>query len=210
MDKRDERPGRELRYNDTAETASREAAERARRGEEVVVPDVGESGAGAAAGTVGGALAGGTAGFLVLGPIGAAIAGIAGALGGWWAGEAATTAASSFTEEEDRAYRTRYESLPDRPADRRYEDVRPAYQLGHVAAHNPSYRGRRFEEIEPELTRIWSEDMRRRYGDWAGMRGYVRDAYLYRAPMTTEAELQDRAPASETQHTINDAERHHG
>jgi hypothetical protein len=208
MDQHDDRPGRKLRYNDTAETASREAAERSRRGEERVVPDAGEGGAGTAASTVGGALAGGTAGFLVLGPIGGAIAAAAGALGGWWSGEA-ETAASSYTPDEDRAYREHYESLPNRPADRGYEAIRPAYQLGHVARYNPAYRGKRFEEIEPDLTRIWSDEMRARYGEWAGMRGYARTAYHGQGAPQSEAELQDRLPASEPPRATNDAETHH-
>jgi len=210
MDKHHDKEGRELRYNDTAETASREMAERVRRGEEHVVPDLGEGGADAAAGALGGAAAGGTAGMLVLGPIGAAIAAIAGALGGWWSTSATTTAAEHFTPEEDRYYREQYEAAPNHAADLAYERVRPAYQLGHVAAHNPAYQGKHFEEIEPEITQAWSDEMRARYGDWAGMRGYVRDAYARRSMASTDEGLQDRSPESEADYARDDAERHHG
>lgn len=205
----DKREGRELEYNDTAETASREMADEVRRGEARVVPDTG-SGADEAAGALGGAAAGGTVGMLVLGPIGAAISAIAGALGGWWGSSATDRAKQTYTPEEDRFYRELYETSPNRVADRPYETVQPAYQLGHVAAHNPAYRGKRFEEIEPELRHAWPEPMRERYGEWSGMRGYVRAAYERRSTAPTAAELQDRSPVSEERYTADDAERHHG
>ena len=203
--------GRELRYNDTAETASREMADEVRRGEARVVPDMG-AGVGEAAGALGGAAAGGTVGMLVLGPIGAGIAAIAGALGGWWGSSATDTAAQTFTPEEDAYYRERFETSPNRVADRSYEQVRPAYQLGHVAAHNPAYRGKRFAEIEPELTHAWPKEMRARYGEWSGMRGYVREAYERRSAASAAQPAETRATSSEQQGSRErpDAERDNG
>ena len=55
----------------------------------------------------------------------------------------------------------------DRVAGRRYgyDDVRPAYQLGHVAGMNPDYQGRRFEDVgvrpAPWLRRARERDRRR-------------------------------------------------
>ncbi len=80
-------------------------------------------------------------------------------------------------EEDEETYRAHYEGLRERPADRAYNDYRAGYWLGHLARRNPDYAGRRFEDIEPELERGWSDELRRRYGDWAGMRGYARAAY---------------------------------
>ena len=132
--------------------------------------------AGEAAGGIGGVLAGAAIGS-VAGPVGTLIGGIAGAMGGWWSGRAVTEAASKLTKEDDEYYRTSYESSPNRLADRSYDDVRPAYHLGQVASQNPDYANRSFDEIEPELKRGWTEDVRARHGEWESIRGYARDAY---------------------------------
>jgi hypothetical protein len=111
------------------------------------------------------------------GPVGAIIGGLAGALGGWWAGRAVAEAAHNYTTEDDAAYRTHYESSSTRLADRSYDDVRPAYQLGHLAGRNPDYTGRSFDEVETDLRSGWTSDVSARYGEWDSVRGYARDAY---------------------------------
>ena len=58
--------------------------------------------------------------------------------------------------------------------------MRPAYQLGHLARRNPQYAGKPFEDVEPELRRGWSDELRARYGEWSELRGYVGDAYASR------------------------------
>jgi hypothetical protein len=197
-----------LTFNDPAHTASREAAERTRATDPSTVPaDAAKrSAAGMAAGTAAGAAAGATAGTLIAGPIGTIIGGIAGAVGGWWAGQGAANAAQSYTEEDERRYRALFESTPNRPADRSYDDFRTAYQLGYIARHNPNFTGRPFDEIEPELQRGWSDELRARYGEWTGMRGYVRAAYEGQpgeepgseaARRDRMEELQDRLPRDE-------------
>jgi uncharacterized protein (TIGR02271 family) len=55
--------------------------------------------------------------------------------------------------------------------------VRPAYQVGHVAAHNPDYEGRSFEDVEPHLRAGWTDDVAAQSGDWNDVRGYARDAF---------------------------------
>jgi hypothetical protein len=129
---------------------------------------------GEAAGGLSGALTGAAIGS-VGGPVGTVIGGIAGAVGGWWAGRAIADAASSFTEEEDRYYRERHESLADRETERSYEEVRPAYQIGHLASLNPEYAGRDFEEIEQDLRHGWTGP--RRVEEWEEVRSYAREAY---------------------------------
>jgi len=126
-------------------------------------------------GGVSGVLAGAAIGSLG-GPIGTIIGGIAGAVSGWWAGRAISEAATHFTHADDAAYRAHYETS-GRLADRSYDDVRPAYQLGHLAGYNPDYANRSFDEVESDLRRGWTDDVRARHGDWDSVRGYARDAY---------------------------------
>lgn len=180
----------DLDLNDSAHSAGREARE-AR--DEALASGVPPERAGAvdpsapkldaegstiagAVGGVGGAAAGAGIGTIVAGPIGAAIGAIAGAVGGWWAAHASAKA-GEYDDELDTAYRADYERSPNPPADRRYEDVRPAYQLGHLARSNPDYRGRAFEEIEADLQKGWTEDLRQRYGEWPTVRHYALAAY---------------------------------
>ena len=114
------------------------------------------------------------------GPVGTIIGGIAGAVGGWWSGRAIAEAAHHYTEADDALYRARYESSSDRLADRSYEDVRHAYQLGHLAGRNPDYAGRDFADVEADLRRGWTDEVRGAHGDWERVRPYARDAYEQR------------------------------
>ena len=139
------------------------------------VPGVGDH-IGEAAGGISGVLTGAAIGSAG-GPVGTLIGGIAGAIGGWWAGHALSEAAQRYTDEDDSYYREQYESSATRASDRTYDDVRPAYQLGHVARLNPDYTGREFEEIEPDLQHGWRGEIRARHGDWTSVRGYAREAY---------------------------------
>lgn len=131
---------------------------------------------GEAAGGISGVVAGAAIGSLG-GPVGALIGGVAGAIGGWWAGRALADAASRITPSDDSYYREHFDASATPLADRRYEDVRPAYVLGHLAGYNPDYAGREFEEIEADLERGWGEDQRGRLGEWASLRGYARAGY---------------------------------
>ncbi len=60
---------------------------------------------------------------------------------------------------------------------RSYEDVRPAYQIGHLAGRNPDYQGRSFEDVEADLRRGWTPEVSARYGRWDEVRDYARSAY---------------------------------
>ncbi len=130
---------------------------------------------GEAAGGISGALTGAAIGSAG-GPIGTVIGGIAGAIGGWWAGRAIAEAAERYTDADEEYYRSHYDTS-SRIADRRYDDARPAYQLGHIASMNPEYEGRGFDEIEPDLRHGWTADVRSRYGEWDSVREYARAAY---------------------------------
>jgi hypothetical protein len=132
--------------------------------------------AGEAVGGIGGTLAGAAIGS-VAGPVGTLLGGIAGALGGWWSGRAVTEAASKLTHDDDAYYRSSYESSPTRFADRSYEDVRPAYHLGHVAAQNPAYANRDWGEVQQDLQRAWTSEQSRRYGEWSAVSGYASEGF---------------------------------
>lgn len=157
---------------------------------------------GEAVGGVSGALTGAAVGSPA-GPIGAIIGAIAGGVGGWWAGRTVAEAASKFNEHDDNNYRQAYEARADRLADRSYEDVRPAYQLGHLASENPDYNGKNFEAIESELQRGWTNDLRARHGDWAAVRPFAQEAFTSRTSVSSREavnriensaeNLQDRA-----------------
>jgi hypothetical protein len=92
----------------------------------------------------------------IFGPAGMVVGGLAGAVGGWWAGREFASAADDFSDETDAHYRSLH---ADRHADRcRYEDARGFYRLGYVARRNPAYEGRPFSEVEPELRLGWRDD----------------------------------------------------
>ena len=141
-------------------------------------PGVGDE-VGEAVGGVSGVVTGAAIGSAA-GPVGTIIGGLAGAVGGWWAGRTVAEAATRFTDHDDNNYRQAYESRPDRLADRSYEDVRPAYQLGHIASENPDYNGKSFESIESDLQRGWGNDLRSKHGDWQTVRPYAQEAYTSR------------------------------
>ena len=146
---------------------AKEAALGPHEGEPTVADLVGE-----AAGGITGVLAGAAVGSLA-GPIGTIVGGIAGAIGGWWSGRAISEAVERLTEDDETYYRQHFGSAERRAADRSYDDARPAYHLGHIAGMNPEYRGRRFEEIEADLQRGWTDEVRSRYGEWDAVRGFV-------------------------------------
>ena len=131
--------------------------------------------AGEAVGGVGGVLAGAAIGSIA-GPVGAIIGGNAGAMGGWWSGRAVTEAASKVTKNDDEYYRGHYEKS-SMLADRSYDDVAPAYHLGHVAAHNPDYANRNWNDVSSDLQRGWAGDHTRKFGEWSPLSGYAREGF---------------------------------
>jgi hypothetical protein len=143
------------------------------KGDEHVTPGklASEGVGGVAAGAAGAAIG------AMAGPIGLFIGGLAGVVGGWWAGKAAAEAAHKYSPEDDRLYRNAYESSTSRLADRSFDDVRPAYQAGHIAGMNPDYLDRDFDAVETDLQSGWTDDLRARHGDWNAARPFARDAY---------------------------------
>lgn len=128
---------------------------------------------GEAAGGVSGVVAGAAIGSAV-GPVGTVIGGIVGAMGGWWAGRAVAEAATAITKDDDDFYRRKFQTS-GRASGRAYEDVKPAYYLGHVASRNPDYRNRSFDDIERDLSRGWTSN--KKYGAWDEVRDFAREGY---------------------------------
>ncbi len=128
---------------------------------------------GEAAGGISGVVAGAAIGSAV-GPIGTIIGGIVGAMGGWWSGRAVAEAATTITGTDDTYYRRNFESS-GRSGTRSYDDVKPAYYLGQMAARNPDYRDRSFNDIETDLKRGWATDNKR--GNWDEFRGYANEGF---------------------------------
>ena len=131
---------------------------------------------GGATGGVAGAATGAALGSLG-GPIGTIIGGLAGAVGGWWSGRAISEAATTFNDEDDAYYKSHFESTPKTSgASSRasYNDVRPAYQLGHLAGVNPDYKNRSFDDVEPHLQNAYSSAGHK---NWTDVRSHARDAY---------------------------------
>lgn len=127
---------------------------------------------GEAAGGIGGVTAGAAIGSIA-GPVGTVLGGVIGAMTGWWAGRAAAEAATSVTADDEAYYRGHYDREPI--GDRHYDEVRPAYYLGHVASRNPEYRDRPFEEIETDLRSGWTRNPK--YGSWDSVRNYASEGY---------------------------------
>ena len=129
---------------------------------------------GEAAGGISGVTAGAAIGSIA-GPVGTVIGGILGAMGGWWTGRAVAEAATTVTTDDDNYYRSHYDKSTTRLADRGYDDIKPAYYLGHIASRNPDYQNRSFDEIEPDLRSGWSRDTR--YGSWDTVRSYASEGF---------------------------------
>ena len=125
---------------------------------------------------VGGALGGSAVGTILAGPIGTVVGALAGAIGGGWVALAGN-ANEAYSEADDSYYRTHFDQLASRPADRSFENFQPAYQLGHLAARNPDNRQRIWSDLDAELARSWDETMRSTHGSWESVREYARAAY---------------------------------
>ena len=132
--------------------------------------------AGGAAGGAAGAVAGAAAGTLTLGPIGTIIGALVGMVGGGWAGLAAAELPGPSAEDEA-SFREHHGSSGAHLSGVTYDRAQPAYHLGYAAAHNPDYRGRTFDDVEPDLRRGWGDDVRAQHGEWTTARDYVRVAY---------------------------------
>lgn len=109
----------------------------------------------------------------LLGPVGIVVGGIAGAVGGWWAGRGLADAAGDFDDETDAHYRRLHEERQGTSAD--FDEARYYYRFGGLARRNPEYHGRSFDQVEPELRRHWQEENVGR--GWEDVRNFVHRGY---------------------------------
>ncbi len=143
---------------------------------------------GAAGGIAGAALAGAAVGGLT-GPVGLALGAAVGAVSGALGGKAIDWAA------EDAHWRDDFTSRPYVGPSSLYVEYAPAYRLGYE--RYAQYRGRTFEEVEPEFRRDWDSNRGNSPLSWEEARHATRDAFERAResfesanPGDTEARLQ--------------------
>jgi len=83
--------------------------------------------------------------------------------------------AAGFTGERDRLFRSHFQRV-NQLADRGYEQVQPAYELGFTAASNGANPPRDFEEIEKDCESGWLS-VRTNAGDWQSVRVFARAGF---------------------------------
>ena len=140
-------------------------------------PITGEPGAhpvGVAGGATGGALAGAAIGAIG-GPVGSAIGGAIGAVAGGLAGKGAAEAVNPT--EEDSYWREQHKSRPYFQSGRNYDDYSPAYRYGWESASRAEYQGRRFDDVESDLSRGWDKARGTTRNEWNDMKHATRDAF---------------------------------
>ena len=169
-------------------------------------PITGEPGAhpvGVAGGATGGAVAGAAIGA-VGGPIGSAIGGAIGAVAGGLAGKG--VAESVNPTEEDAYWRANHASRPYFRSGSKYDDYSPAYRYGWESASRPEYQGRRFEDIDNDLSRGWDKARGSARSEWSEMKHATRDAFervqnRTAAGVTRASEMSDTAPGTAAKKT---------
>ena len=146
------------------------------------------------AGGVAGGAAGATLGLLA-GPLGAIVGALAGAVGGWWAGHTIAEAAADVTPDDDEHFRAHYATSPRRGAGRQYDAARPAYHAGYLAARNPAYTGRDFDDVEDDFRRGWTLDLAEQHGEWTSVRDFARAGYERGADRGAQRGAERRRPS---------------
>lgn len=125
---------------------------------------------GAAGGVAGGAAAGAAIGGMT-GPVGALVGAAVGVVAGALAGK--TVAADPAAE--DAYWRDNYSSRPYVGGGSTYDDYGPAYGYGvNAYSRNPD---RKFEEVEPELSRDWGKARGSSSLEWEHAKHASRDAW---------------------------------
>ena len=77
-------------------------------------------------------------------------------------------------DDEDTYWRTNYRNRPY-GASGDYERYRPGYRFGFDSASQ--YRGRNWDDVEPELQKKWSTYEHRGESTWEQIKDAVRDAW---------------------------------
>lgn len=141
-------------------------------------PITGEKGShpvGVAAGGAGGAATGAVVGGVVGGPVGAAVGAVIGAVAGGLAGKGVAEAVNPTVEEA--YWREEFANRPYYKKGTSYENYQPYYQYGYKSASRPEFRGRKFEDVEPQLESEWKTNRGSATGEFKEFKGAIRDAY---------------------------------
>lgn len=127
------------------------------------------TGVGAALGGVAAGAAVGT----VVGPVGTVVGAAVGAVVGGLAGKGVAEVIDPTREDE--YWRENYNTRDYVESGKTYEDYGPAYGFGVDAYRR--YPGRTFEDVEPEISREWSEGTRASALRWESARHAARDSW---------------------------------
>lgn len=127
-------------------------------------------GTGAGAGAIAGAAIGSVAG-----PVGTVVGAVVGAIGGAKAGGAIAEAINPTTYNDH--FRGSYQSAPYYASGREWNDYEPAYKYGYDSYQQ--YAGRKFEEVEGELSQAWESTKANSRLAWAEAKEAVRDGWGY-------------------------------
>jgi hypothetical protein len=79
-----------------------------------------------------------------------------------------------FSPLDDTYYQAHFAHFCAGSEDVTYDDVRPAYVIGHLAGIDPDYIGHRWEEIAAYLEQSWKLGAD---GDWQSVSGFARAAF---------------------------------
>jgi len=123
---------------------------------------------GTGVGAVAGGMAAGAAAGTVAGPVGPAVGAVVGGLAGKGIAE------SIDPTVEDTYWRDNYRSRPY-ASGASYDDFGPAYAYG-VSTY-PRYAGRRFDEVESDLSRDWDRARGKSSLTWERAKDAVRDSW---------------------------------
>lgn len=105
-------------------------------------------------------------------PLATVLGAVAGTLGGWW--NKAAEERFELPEAEDVACRAHFTSVTVVPAGMTYEQARTGYAVGYVASRSPTFQGRQFAEVEPDLRRGFGEEYAAEYDT---LREFMRYGY---------------------------------
>jgi hypothetical protein len=78
-------------------------------------------------------------------------------------------------DDEDTYWRGNYSTRPYATQGRDYDYYQPGYRYGYDAAHR--YQGRKWEDVESDLSRSWTSYEHRGESTWEQMKHAVRDAW---------------------------------
>ena len=129
--------------------------------------------AGGAAGGVAGAAIAGAAAGTAAGPVGTVIGAAVGAVAGGLAGKAIAERINPTVE--DAFWRDNYASRPYVTKGSSYDDYAPAYRYGYE--RYPDYKGRKFDDVEPEMRQDWDRFKGESRLTWEQAKHATRDAF---------------------------------